>query len=73
MGHGTATIDGVQTIASSATAAPLAHSYGAAPDLKTGKTVAPVPGMRSRTNEGIETHADKVQHGRDMLASAVKN
>jgi hypothetical protein len=68
MGHGTATVDGGQTIASSAAAAPLAHTYGGAPDLKTGKAVPPVPGQRSRT----ESH-DHVQRGRDVLASATKN
>jgi len=73
MGHATATIDdGAQSIAASSAAAPLAHAYGGAPDLKSGKAVAPVPGQRSRTNEDCESHADKCQHGRDMLAGAVK-
>jgi hypothetical protein len=73
MGHAAATISGGQTIASSAAAAPLAHSYGAAPDLKTGKVVPPSFGQRSRTNEDTESHADKVQAGRDTLASAARN
>jgi hypothetical protein len=38
-----------------------------------GTAVQPVPGQRSRTNEGTETHADKCQHGRHMIAQAVKN
>lgn len=73
MAHPTATIDGGEIVATSAAAAPLAHAYGGSPDLKTGKAVAPVPGQCSQTNKGGESFADKVQHGRDMLASAVKN
>jgi len=42
-----------------------------APRGKTLGTVRPVPGQRSRTNEGVESHADKCQHGADMLAGAV--
>lgn len=72
MGHATATIDGGKTIAASAAAVPLAHAYSGAPDLKTGKAVAPSFGQRSRTNADTETHADKQSHGRDMLAEAVK-
>lgn len=72
-GHGVAAItDGGQTIAASAAAAPLRHAYSAAPDLKTGKAVPPSFAQRSRTNEGVETFADKVQHGRDSLSVAVK-
>lgn len=52
---------------------PLPHAYGSAADLKTGKAVAPTPGMRSRTNADCESHADKMQHGQDMMAQAVKN
>jgi hypothetical protein len=48
MGHGTAVISGGQTIASSAAAAPLAHAYSGAPDLKTGKAVPVSFGQRSR-------------------------
>ena len=73
IGHGTATIDGGRTIASSAAAPPLAHAYSGKPDLKSGKGVSTVPGQRSRTNEGVETYADKCQHGRDMLANAKRN
>jgi hypothetical protein len=51
--------------------APLPHAYGSAADLKTGKAVAPVPGQRSRTNEDC---ADKsADHGRDVIAEAVRN
>lgn len=73
-GHGVAAInDGGETIAASSAAAPLASAYGFSDGGgKAGKIVPPSPGMRSRTNEGVETHADKVQHGRDMLAVAVK-
>jgi hypothetical protein len=71
MGSPVAVVDGGQAVAASA-AAPLAHTYGSAPDLKTGKIVPPYPGQRSRTNEGVESHGDKVQHGRDMIAGAVK-
>jgi hypothetical protein len=72
MGHATATIDGGEAIAASAAAAPLAHGYGGAPDLKTGKGVAPVAGHRSRTNQDTESHADKCKAGADTLAQAVK-
>ena len=44
-----------------------------APRDKALAPVQPVPGQRSRTNEDCETHADKCQHGADMLASAAKN
>jgi len=74
MGHATATVsDGGEAVAASAAAAPLAHAYGGAPNLKNGKAVAPTPGMRSRTNDDCEDYATKQQHGRDCLASAVKN
>lgn len=73
MGHAVAAIDGGQTIAASTAAAPLAHAYGGAPDLKTGKGVAPVPGQKSQTNMDCEDHATKQNHGRDCLAEAVKN
>jgi hypothetical protein len=75
MGHPVAGIGvgGGEAIATSAAASPLAHAYGGFPNNKAGKTVAPVPGQRSRTNEGVESHADKCQHGADMLAQAVKN
>jgi hypothetical protein len=73
MGHATATISGGEAIAASAAAAPLAHSYGGAPDLKTGKRVEPVPGHRSRTNADCETHGDKIETGENMLVEAVKN
>jgi hypothetical protein len=72
-GHATATIDGGESIASSAAAAPIAHVYGGAPDLKIGRAVAPVPGHKSQTNQDCETHGDKVETGRDMLSEAVKN
>jgi hypothetical protein len=74
LSHPTATInDGGQTIATSAAAAPLQHSYGSAPDLKTGKGVDVSPGMRSRINADTETLPQKVQAGVDCLAQAVKN
>ncbi len=73
MGHSTATISGGEAIATSAAASPLAHAYSSAPDLKTGKAVAPVPGQKSQTNMDCETHATKQQHGRDMLAEAVRS
>ena len=44
-----------------------------APRGKTLAPVQPVPGQRSRTNEGVESHADKCRHGADMLAGAVKS
>jgi hypothetical protein len=74
MGHPTATInDGGQTIATSAAASPLAHAYSVRPDLKTGTPAAPpVPGQKSQTNIGIESHADKCKTGVDTLSSAVK-
>jgi hypothetical protein len=68
MGRATATLDG-----GSAPAAPLAHAYSGKPDMKTGKAVDAVPGQRSRTNQGVETYADKHRHGRDMLATAKRN
>jgi hypothetical protein len=54
-----------------ATAHPLVAPPLAKPHL--GKPVAPVPGMRSRTNQDCETYADKQRHGADMLDCAVKN
>ena len=73
LSHPTATIDGGQTIASSAAAAPLQHAYGTAGDLKTGTPAAPPsPGMKSQQNIGIESHADKVRAGKDCLDQAVK-
>jgi hypothetical protein len=73
MGHGTATIDGGQTIATSAAASPLAHAYSTRPDLKTGTPAAPpVPGQKSRINADTESHADKCKAGADTLAQAVK-
>jgi len=65
MGHAVAVNDGGQPT--------LTHAYGSAADLKTGKGVAPVPGLRSQTNQDCETHGDKIEHGRDMLLEAVKN
>ena len=74
MGHAIAAIDdGGQTIATSAAAAPLAHAYGGAPNLKSGKGVEVSPGMRSRINADTETLPDKVQAGKDCLDQAVKN
>jgi len=51
----------------------VAHPLVAPPAEKRLAPVAPVPGQRSRTNADCETHADKQQHGRDMLDCAVKN
>jgi hypothetical protein len=75
MGHSVAAIaDGGQTIASSAAASPLSHAYGDAGDLKSGMPAAsPARGMRSRINADTETLADKVQYGKDCIATAVKN
>jgi len=69
MGHGTAVIDGGQTIASSAAAAPLAHAYGGAPDLKTGSAVAPSFGQRSR---GPTPDSAMHELGRAVLDEAAK-
>ena len=69
MGHGTATIDGGQTIASSAAAAPLAHAYGGAPDLKTGSAVSPSFGQRSR---GPTPDSAMHELGRAVLDEAAK-
>jgi hypothetical protein len=74
MGHPTAVIgSGGEAIATSAAASPLAHAYSVRPDLKTGTPAAPpVPGQKSQTNIGIESHADKCKAGADTLAQAVK-
>jgi hypothetical protein len=73
LGHPTATIDGGQTVATSAAASPLAHAYGGTLKPHIGQPVAQVPGQKSQTNMDCETHADKQQHGADMLDCAVKN
>jgi hypothetical protein len=50
-----------------------AHPLVAPPVAKRLAPVAPVPGQRSQTNQDCETHGDKVEHGADMLAEAVRN
>lgn len=54
-GHGTATIDGGQTVVSSAAAAPLAHAYGDIPKVR--DAAKPAWGNRSRTG-GIARSLD---------------
>lgn len=67
-------IGGGEPITTSAAASPLVHAYGSGtPKPHIGKSVEPVPGQKSQTNMDCEDHATKVGHGRDMLASAVRN
>jgi hypothetical protein len=67
MGHGTATIDGGQTVTSSA-AAPVQHAYGSIP--KSGRAAAPIkPGQRSQTN-AAHSQMDLGELGRAIMDEA---
>jgi hypothetical protein len=66
-------LSGLVTVPGKHGAEAVAHPLVAPPVAKRLAPVAPVPGMRSRTNADCETYADKQRHGADCLASAVKN
>lgn len=69
MGHATATVDGGQTITTSAAAAPLAHAYGSM--LPKVRDAAPVmPGMRPQHGGSLDNPTTLRALGRVILDEA---